>query len=140
MKDNIHEIIKHLDNPFIEDFEDRKINYTKDFYVAMYLKLKEGCNPKEAYQSLGFDISVFGEDRAYACARRAMKKASEDSKYTVNPSSYDGSVDIEYMGDLTPEEELAYLKARNAYLETIVEFQKKNPLILEEIITSLKKN
>jgi len=41
---------------------------------------------------------------------------------------YDGSVPRELMGDLSPEEELAYLTARNLYLETVIEAQKKLPL------------
>ena len=43
------------------------------------------------------------------------------------------------MGDLTPAEEVAYLRARNIYLESIIEAQKKMPEILQESLMFLKK-
>ena len=51
--------------------------------------------------------------------------AEEGKLNTVDPSSYDGSVSPDKMGKMTPEEELAYLRARNIYLETLVEAKKK---------------
>ena len=42
----------------------------------------------------------------------------------------------EEMGDLTPEEEVAYLKARNHYLEEMLKAQKKMQSELEEMFTS----
>ena len=110
--------------------------YTKDFYIALHKKLEAGMGAVEAYKSLGFDVNALGKERAYAAAQRA--KAMEiDDMYTIDPSNYDGSATREMMGDLTPQEELAYLKARNIYLEELVELQKKMPSELEEIITSL---
>ena len=67
-----------------------------------------------------------------------MQMAAQNRLFTVDPSSYDGSVPREEMGDLAPEEELAYLKARNLYLEAIVEAQKKIPLLLADMYTSSK--
>ena len=67
---------------------------------------------------------------------RVMQMARENRLFTVAPSSYDGSVPREEMGKLAPEEELAYLKARNMYLERIVEAQKKIPSLLEEMYMS----
>jgi hypothetical protein len=40
------------------------------------------------------------------------------------------------MGNLAPEEEIAYLKARNMYLEELIEAQKKIPSLLAEMFTS----
>ena len=42
---------------------------------------------------------------------------------------------MEQMGNLTPEEERAYLKARNHYLEEMLETQKKMQLELEEFFS-----
>ena len=133
---NWEAIYKATDNDFVEDLNGSRLIYTKDFYIALHKKLEAGIGAVEAYKSLGFDVNALGKERAYAAAQRA--KAMEiDDMYTIDPSNYDGSATREMMGDLTTQEELAYLKARNIYLEELVELQKKMPLELEEIITSL---
>ena len=133
---NWEAIYKATDNDFVEDLNGSRLIYTKDFYIALHKKLEAGMGAVEAYKSLGFDVNALGKERAYAAAQRA--KAMEiDDMYTIDPSNYDGSATREMMGDLTLQEELAYLKARNIYLEELVELQKKMPSELEEIITSL---
>ena len=133
---NWEAIYKATDNDFVEDLNGSRLIYTKDFYIALHKKLEAGMGAVEANKSLGFDVNALGKERAYAAAQRA--KAMEiDDMYTIDPSNYDGSATREMMGDLTPQEELAYLKARNIYLEELVELQKKMPSELEEIITSL---
>lgn len=115
-----------LDNPFLKDFRGDAIIYTKDFYVAMYKKISEKhMTYVAAYNSLGFSTAVLGEDRANAAGKRAMQMAREERLFTADPSSYDGSVPREAMGAMSPMEELAYLKARNSYLEELVAAQKK---------------
>lgn len=131
------EIFPFLDNPFLEDFHGHKIVYTKDFYVALYKKIHdEGMTYVAAYNALGFDTRILGENRALAVGKRVMQMAEENKLFTADPASYDGTVPREEMGELAPAEELAYLKARNAYLEEIVEAQKKIPFALEDIFTS----
>ena len=44
------------------------------------------------------------------------------------------------MGDLTPEEEAAYYKARTAYLEALLELEKKVHELLAETNTSSNPN
>lgn len=115
-----------LDNPFMKDFRGDSIIYTKDFYVALYKKIsEEHMTYVEAYNSLGFSTAVLGEDRANAAGKRAVQMAREERLFAVDPSSYDGSVPRETMGCMSPQEELAYLKARNSYLEELVAAQKK---------------
>ena len=101
-------------------------------------KLELGLNPVEAYESLGFNTKELGTNRAYNAARHARERVSQTG-YTVDPANYDGSVPRELMGDLTPAEEVAYLRARNIYLESIIEAQKKMPEILQESLMFLKK-
>ena len=131
------EIVPFLDNPFLDTFHGHTIVYSKDFYVAMYKNIHdEKMTYVEAYNALGFDTKVLGENRANSAGKRVMQMARENRLFTVDPSSYDGSVPREEMGKLAPEEELAYLKARNMYLERIVEAQKKIPSLLEEMYMS----
>lgn len=133
------EIVPFLDNPFLDTFHGHTIVYHKDFYIAMYKKIHdEGMTYVEAYNALGFDTKVLGENRAYSVGKRVMKMAEQNRLFTVSPANYDGTVPPEKMGDLAPAEKLAYLEARNAYLEEVVEAQKKISSLLEEIYTSLK--
>ena len=125
------EIFPFLDNPFLEDFRGHTIIYCKDFYVAMYKKIHdEGMTYVEAYNALGFDTKILGENRANSAGKRVMQMARENRLFTVDPASFDGSVPREAMGSLSPEEELAYLKARNMYLEMVIEAQKKNAIVI----------
>ena len=89
-----------------------------------------------AYNSLGFSTAVLGEDRANSAGKRAMQMAREERLFTVNPSSYDGSVPREAMGAMSPLEELAYLKARNFYLVELVSAQKKLQSALADMTIS----
>ena len=131
------EIRPFLDNPFLKDFRGRDMIYTKDFYVAMYKKIsEEHMTYVAAYNSLGFSTAVLGEDRANSAGKRAMQMAREERLFTVYPSSYDGSVPREAMGAMSPLEELAYLKARNFYLEELVSAQKKLQSALADMTIS----
>ena len=131
-------VINASDNEFVEDLNGNNIVYTKDFYIAMYKQLEKGNGPVAAYEALGFDISALGTDRAFAAARRAKNLASRTG-FTIDPGNYDGSISRDKMGDLSKEEELAYMKARTLYLESMLELQKKIPFILEEARMSLKR-
>ena len=133
------EIVPFLDNPFLDTFHGHTIVYHKEFYVAMYKKIhEEGMTYVEAYNALGFDTKILGENRANSAGKRVMQMARENKLFTDDPSNYDGSVPREEMGNLAPEEEIAYLKARNMYLEELVEAQKKIPSLLAEMFTSSK--
>lgn len=128
-------IIPFLDNGFVTGFYKDRLYYSKDFDVAMYKKIQEGMTYVQAYNALGFDTKVLGEDRANAAGKRVMEKARNHKLFTVDETSYDGSVPMELIGELSPEEERAYLKARNHYLEEMLLTQKKMQSELEEFFT-----
>lgn len=129
-------IIPFLDNEFVTGFKEDRLFYSKDFDIAMYKKIKEeGMTYVQAYNALGFDTEILGENRANAAGKRVMEKARQNKLFTIDESSYDGSVPMEEMGKLTPEEERAYLKARTRYLEEMLLAQKKIRSELEEFFT-----
>ncbi|MCQ2510978.1 MAG: hypothetical protein MJ116_11020 [Lachnospiraceae bacterium] len=129
-------IIPFLDNEFVTGFKEDRLFYSKDFDIAMYKKIKEeGMTYVQAYNALGFDTRVLGENRANAAGKRVMEKARQNKLFTIDESSYDGSVPRDEMGNLTPEEERAYLKARTRYLEEMLLAQKKIRSELEEFFT-----
>ncbi|MCD8220414.1 MAG: hypothetical protein LUC50_08925 [Ruminococcus sp.] len=117
-------LIPFLDNPFVVGFHEGRLKYSKDFDVAMYKKIKSGMAYVEAYNALGFDTHVLGENRANAAGKRVMEKARDGKLFTDDETNYDSSVPREEMGELTPEEKRAYLKARTHYLEEMLQLQK----------------
>lgn len=125
-----------LANPFVASFSGNRITYTKDFNVAMHERLESGMTCVEAYSDLGFDVAVLGENRANAVGRRVRKLARSGRLDASDPASYDGSVPPDRMGELAPGEEIAYLRARNLYLETVIEAQKKLRSLLAGTSTS----
>ncbi|MFI3173301.1 MAG: hypothetical protein R3Y58_13175 [Eubacteriales bacterium] len=129
-------LIPFLDNEFVAGFKEDRLFYSKDFDIAMYKKIhEEGMTYVEAYNALGFDTNILGVDRANAAGKRVMQKARDNKLFTIDESNYDGSVSIEQMGNLSPEEERAYLKARNHYLEEMIVAQKKIRAELAEFFT-----
>ena len=128
-------IIPFLDNPFVSGFKEDRLFYSKDFDIAMYKKIQEGMTYVEAYNALGFDTKVLGEDRANAAGKRVMQKARDHKLFTIEEASYDGSVPREEMGELLPEEERAYLRARTHYLEEMLSAKKKIQSELEAMST-----
>ncbi len=135
------QLIPLFDNPYVANIHHQKIFYNKDFYVAMYKRIHdEHMSYVQAYESLGFSVEQLGKTRAEQAGKKAMEKARQNKLFTVDPSSYDGSMSLDEMPDLSPEEERAYMKARIIYLESMVEAQKKIPSVLEDIFTSSKKN
>lgn len=130
-------LIPFLDNEFVTGFKEDRLFYSKDFDIAMYKKIhEEGMTYVEAYNALGFDTNILGVDRANAAGKRIMQKARDNKLFTIDERNYDGSVSMEQMGNLSPEEERAYLKARNHYLEEMIVAQKKIRAELAEFFTS----
>ena len=105
-----------------------KIYYTDEFYRALYDALHAVKNPVEAYKDLGFNVEELGENRAFAAAQRAEKKAEDGF---VNMDEFDGTKPRSAYGKLTPDQEIAYFKARNLYLEMLIRIEKKKQFELE---------
>ena len=134
------EMLDLLDNEYVRVIHGSRIFYTKDFYVAMYKRVHDQkMTACQAYESLGFSVARLGAERARQAAKNAQAKADANKLFTEDPASYDGTIPLEQMGPLNPQERCAYLTARCLYLESMVEAQKKIPSILAEMYTSSKK-
>lgn len=125
---------------YVESYFKSNITYTRKFYKEMYrLIMQEKKTAKEAYELLGFDTAIFGEDRAKAAAQRAKEMAGKDGRFSVSPGKYNGSISADEMGSFDdPEEQIAYLKARMIYLETVLDAEKKTNMMLETMESALK--
>lgn len=108
---------------YVSAVHGNKIYYTKEFYRAMYDAVHNGKGAVDAYASLGFDVRELGEDRAFAAARRAEQMSETGF---AKMTDFDGTRARSEYGKLTPDEEIAYYKARNLYLEMLIKLEKKN--------------
>ena len=113
---------------YVSAVHGNKIYYTKEFYRAMYDAVHNGKGAVDAYASLGFDVRELGEDRAFAAARRAEQMSETGF---AKMTDFDGTRARSEYGKLTPDEEMAYYKARNLYLEMLIKLEKKKQFELE---------
>ncbi|MDY4680529.1 MAG: hypothetical protein SPC23_00620 [Lachnospiraceae bacterium] len=125
-------------NEYVKDIHGTNLIYKTEFYIRMCQQMNKGMTGVEAYESLGFPVKELGADRANSAAKRAREMEKDGS--FVDPSRFDGSIPRDEMGDLTPEEEAAYYKARTAYLEALLELEKKVHELLAETNTSSNPN
>ena len=119
---------KAAENKYVSSVHGDKIYYTDEFYRALYDALHAGKNPVEAYESLGFNAEELGENRAFAAAQRVAKKAEDGF---VKMDEFDGTKPRSAYGKLTPDQEIAYFKARNLYLKMLIRIEKKKQFELE---------
>ena len=126
------------DNKYVKGFtNDSGVMYTDEFYRLLNQKLEEGIPSLDAYASFGFDINILGENRAYAACKRAKQKAMNPKKEKT--SYVNGTIPRDQMGEMTPEEELAYLRSRVLVLENIIDCKKKRPDLYQMATTPSKK-
>lgn len=125
-------------NEYVKDIHGTNLIYKTEFYIRMCQQMNKGMTGVEAYESLGFPVKELGADRANSAAKRAREMEKDGS--FVDPSRFDGSISRDKMGDLTPQEEAAYYKARTAYLEALLELEKKVHELLAETNTSSNPN
>ena len=121
--DLIMTVIDDID--FIEDVDENinEITYSKDFFFLMNKLMKKGKSAEEAYEALGFDLKIFGEQRAKQASYKALKLAKAKG-YGTRVSDFSGetSTDIIAKYNLTNEEENAFHRARFNYLENQLKF------------------
>lgn len=114
------------DNKYVKGItKDSGIMYTDEFYKLLNQKLQEGIPSLDAYASFGFDIDILGENRAFAACKRAKQKATNLKKEKI--TYVNGTIPRDQMGEMTPEEELAYLRSRVLVLENIIDCKKNAP-------------
>lgn len=132
-KNELETILK--DNKYVKKItNDCGIMYTDEFYTELRSKINGGMDRVEAYASFGFDVDVLGENRAYAACKRAINYNRFKNIKLVN-----GTIPYDEMGEMTPEEELAYLRSRVIVLEILNRAKKNAPELYNRICTSSKK-
>ena len=113
----IHELEK---NPYYAGHRKDQINFTDDFYIDIYKKVTlEGKTYAEAYNELGFDTAVLGEQRANSVGVRVKKMANEHKLFKIDYLKVEkGMTDF----GIVPEQEVVYqLSKRVVFMRQLLE-------------------
>lgn len=112
-----------LKNPYTNMVFQGKIDYSDEFYIDLFEQLEQGKTATEAYSALGYNVEILGRNRADQAAKRARQKAKNGTLYACR--TFNGDKTREEMGEMTPEEEIQWLKNRNLFLEVMIDYEKK---------------
>lgn len=116
------EIIELQANPYVQNVSEKSITYTPEFRELFNREYQMGKLPKQIFRDAGFNPSVLGKDRIFSLKKRTKIMADRLEGFDDIRKNNPGRPSTK---DLTPEEEINYLKHRIKYLEQENEFLKK---------------
>ena len=108
-------------NPYVQKVSEKAITYTTEFREEFYARYSHGELPSAILTSMGFDPKVLGPKRISNItvnSKKMMERGSFEDTRTVNS----GRVRTK---EMTPEEEIAYLKHKVEYQKQQIEALKK---------------
>lgn len=113
-------------NPFTYKVTALRISYTLEFKNIFLARFEAGEPVKDIFSSLGYDISMLGENRLYTFARRITRQAEAGimpSEENVH-SKHDKPLNVDY-NILPAQQSVSAMQRELTYLRQQVEFLKK---------------
>lgn len=113
-------------NPFTYKLSALRISYTLEFKNLFLARYEAGEPVKDIFASLGYDISILGENRMYTFARRISKQAEVGKIPTeeLPCAKMAKPVNVDY-NTMPAQQSVAAMQREIAYLRQQVEFLKK---------------
>lgn len=122
-------------NPYVQKVSSKAITYTTEFREEFYERYSHGELPSAILTSMRFDTRILGQSRIDNIVRRCktmMRRGSfEDAR--------DGASGRPRTKEMTPEEEIAYLKHKVEYQKQQIEALKKIQFVEKKKIWKLQK-
>ena len=112
---------KLSENPYVLKVSEKAITYTEEFREQFYIKYINGMTPTNIMREMGFDVIALGERRISNTAQR-IKKMAEKGCFKDTRADSSGRPRTK---EMTPEEEIAYLKHKIEYQKQQIEALKK---------------
>ena len=116
-------------NPYVTEVSGCRITYTDEFYEKMY-SLTHGdgrLTYVRAYEDLGFDTDILGEDRANSAGRRAARRFEKLTVYGIsNTEDEKGDSFICTFMRVAQGDEFLFLKTTNTRFEEILRMQERS--------------
>lgn len=112
---------KLSENPYVLKVSEKAITYTEEFREQFYIMYTSGMTPTSIMREMGFDVIALGERRIANVAQR-VKKMAEKGCFKDTRADSSGRPRTK---EMTPEEEIAYLKHKIEYQNQQIEALKK---------------
>ena len=112
---------KLSENPYVLKVSEKAITYTEEFREQFYIKYNNGMTPTSIMREMGFDVIALGERRISGIAQR-IKHMAEKGCFKDTRADSSGRPRTK---EMTPEEEIAYLKHKIEYQKQQIEALKK---------------
>lgn len=120
LNDNVRKLLES--NPNVESITSKNIKYTFKFIQFALKKHDAGLSPKEIWHLAGFDTSVFKEGYCRKAIKRWVTKREEFGLESFKSESRGRRSDLKFN---SLEEEVAYLRAENAFLKELQALEQK---------------
>ena len=116
------EQVKELsENPFVLKVSEKAITYTEEFREQFYIMYIGGMSPTNIMREMGFDVIALGERRIANIVQR-VKNMAEKGCFKDTRVDSSGRPRTK---EMTPEEEIAYLRHKVEYQKQQIEALKK---------------
>jgi len=112
----------------------KSITYTDNFKNEFMTKLQKAIFPRNIFEEAGFDVEILGMKRVEQCAER-WKRKYKTGEFLNDARK--NSTGRPLKRDLSTEEIIARLKAKNMLLEAENELLKKAELIERGLIIKI---
>jgi len=123
-------------NNNIKTVSTKSITYTDDFKKEFITKIQKDIFPRKIFEEAGFDVEMLGMKRVEQSADRWKKKV-KNSIFLNDARKYSSGCTLKR--ELSTEEIIARLKAKNMLLEAENELLKKAEMIERGLIIKLQK-
>jgi hypothetical protein len=130
------EILKQ--NKYVKRVGPKGITYTDELKQFAIAKSEEGLLSTEIFELAGFDMAILGKDRVWSSIQR-WKKSYKKSGVMGLQDTRKGKSGRPLERELSLEEQIERLEARNKFLEVQLEFQKKLDMIERGVYTPKNK-
>ena len=122
-------------NPYVLKVSEKAITYTEDFREQFYIKYTNGMTPTNIMREMGFDVIALGERRISNIAQR-IKKMADKGCFKDTRADSSGRPRTK---EMTPEEEISYLKHKIEYQKQQIEALKKISFVEKKKIWKQRK-
>ena len=121
-------------NPFVQSVSDKAITYTDEFKRHFIAENETGKRPRDIFEDAGLSVDSIGIDRIQTAAKRwrlAFRKSGIEGLQDTRKTNSGRQSDRE----LTLEEKIARLEAKNLLLQAENELLKKLDLLERQMMT-----
>ena len=120
-------------NPNVQAISEKAITYTDEFKRHFIAENEKGKTQREIFEEVGLDIELIGYERIKSAGKRwreVYRKAGVDGLQDTRKTNSGRPLD----GELTLEEKIARLEAKNRLLEAENELLKKLDLLERQML------